>query len=779
MLQIAGLRPYNDSKGRKKKRPILLERNLGFDSIEQVFDKEKVESLLASIPEKERYDLYFTVSDCHKPMPDYRKFREQWVVHFDIDYIDRDKAEEVAKAACEALTVDYNKTGVVFSGNGVQIFVRVRYPITNPSFFDETRAHYSLMTKKINAKLESLELKGNSDSSVWSAARLMRLPWTENRKFADDPVQATVLQDNIEIQDFDIVALANIKETSEHPSDIITNHGPIDSGAVLTGCDFIKWSAENQNQVTEPQWYAMLSVVARTTNGADICHRYSEKHKDYVYEDTEDKVRQAIEAAGPRTCANISSLWDGCNKCPHYGKVKSPIQIKGPDFLGSKDYGFRYQVQDKSGAIKPGAPHYDDLVRHFDQTFRFITQSDTGDVWVFNGKFYKIMDDLAIRNWANDLIIPAPSSFETKELLQRIKQTRTKPNSWFYDTCEGMINFKNGVLRLSNLELVPHDPQYGFTYELPYDYNQRASAPRFNVFMQQIFSDDQQVVEMVKAYIGYALSNDECWLQRALFLIGDGANGKSVLFETIGALVGQDNHSTVAVQDLENANSRARLVHKLFNYSEETSGDALTESEQFKLIVAGGSVTYKHLYKDESQIVLRTKMMMSSNHFPLSKDKSFGLERRLLLVPMTARFTDENRDPFLNKKLKEELAGIFNDCMDKYQKIKAAGKINIPDKVRDSVNNFKFINDVVYQFSQERLQIAYPDDRPKVTGQMIYDEYRNFCTDHGIKNIMTKGKLFLELPRVLNGQIPTYRPGKTGPRYYLIKIMKGDENEAY
>jgi hypothetical protein len=105
------------------------------------------------------------------------------------------------------------------------------------------------------------------------------------------------------------------------------NHSCGSSGDAdkILKCDFIRYCQENQAEVTEPQWLAMISNVSRISpGGLDLCHEYSKDYPGYSRQETEDKIHHAINGSPPITCIHIKDNLFNCGKdCG----VKSPINL--------------------------------------------------------------------------------------------------------------------------------------------------------------------------------------------------------------------------------------------------------------------------------------------------------------------------------------------------------------------------------------------------------------------------------------------------------------------
>ena len=107
---------------------------------------------VAKIPEKERYNMYFTLHHCLGEGP--RDWKHQDVISFDIDKIDIHRAKEIARLVCAAIGVDYNKTGIVMSGHGLQLHVLIEEPIEDIKFFAQKTLLFAQKTRLyINNKI--------------------------------------------------------------------------------------------------------------------------------------------------------------------------------------------------------------------------------------------------------------------------------------------------------------------------------------------------------------------------------------------------------------------------------------------------------------------------------------------------------------------------------------------------------------------------------------------------------------------------------------------------
>jgi hypothetical protein len=95
---------------------------------------------------------------------------------------------------------------------------------------------------------------------------------------------------------------------------------------ILAGCAWLRHTRDDAASLPESEWYAMLSIVARTENGHEDAHAFSRPYRGYRRSETEKKIRHALEDAGPVTCARVRSDFaeETCAACPYWGRMESP-----------------------------------------------------------------------------------------------------------------------------------------------------------------------------------------------------------------------------------------------------------------------------------------------------------------------------------------------------------------------------------------------------------------------------------------------------------------------
>jgi len=666
LLQLLGLREYD-----KKLSHAFFGQKWTAPGIPQLL--QDPDKYIEQIPEDERWNMYFTAHHCAGKSA--RDWSHQDIIPFDIDDIDVEKAEITAKLICEVIGLDYQKTGVVMSGHGLQMHVLLETPIKDSGFFKEQKELYKLIVQKVNETLEDSNTKGKCDPSVFSGARLLRLPNTINRKPHKGPdVMAVVLQSHMEPQGFKLELACGAPELGKGDTihqDAYAKMPAPDTDTILKECDFLVWAGSKQKEVSEPQWYAALSIWGRLKNGAKLAHEFSKDHHDYSSKQTDFKLEQALKTAGPRTCTNINQAWGKCNGCKHWGSITSPISIQGDEYISTETTGFYHVFQTLRGEKTIAA--YEDLVKYYRKKVGQFVSNEGSVPFVYSKDVntWSQTSEAELKSFAYNTMEPRPRSNITQEFHNTISKSKIVRAAKMNESCKRKLNLKNGVFNLETMSIEEKKPEHYFMSHLPYEYDPEAQSPIFDKFMHDITCGDEDMQKLLLEYMGYAISGDDYWIHKALILYGEGSNGKSTFNKLLKGLVGSESYSSLNIEALQNDQKRAMIEGKLFNLGDENSSSGFLDSAVFKALSAGEEVDIKQVYCRPYSIRNRAKLIFNCNSMPVIKDKSEGMLRRLLFVPFNAVFdeNDSKTDKHIDKKLIQELPGILNKCIAGYTRL--------------------------------------------------------------------------------------------------------------
>lgn len=342
------------------------------------------------------------------------------------------------------------------------------------------------------------------------------------------------------------------------------------------------------------------------------------------------------------------------------------------------------------------------------------------------------------------------------------------------------LSFINGTLDLRDFSFREHSPSDMLTMQFDFPYVPDVQSELWHKFIYDVSAGDSKRISLLQEIAGYTLYTD-CSLQSCAFLLGEGANGKSVYIETLQAIFPDCAQSTIELSGLIEDFKRIQLMSSLVNFGEETNTDVKGAETVFKQVVAGGAISGCFKHKDFVSFTPRTKFIFACNNIPHFKDFSYGLERRMLFVKFLKRFVD-NPDPSkpnemkadheLKDKLRSDKSAIFNWILDGYKRLKQNSKFTVTDDSEDLKQSFREVINPVSVFVAEEPYIGYFDanDTDYISNTELYKYYRTWCdeTGHHAKALSSFGREFKRLTE--NKLLPVRSRNERG--YQLIKTQQ-------
>jgi replicative DNA helicase len=203
-------------------------------------------------------------------------------------------------------------SAVISSGGGLHAYWFLKEPATKvdiPEVEDTLRR----LVKALDAEPQATD-----------ASRILRIPGTYNRKKDyDSPREVKLIYCHPEKRyNFQDIAdfLPEAPDDTPEPMPC-TEHGS-DVDRVMQ-CKFMQHCDEDRSELPEPQWYCMISNLARCQGGPSKIHELSVGYPGYSRNETNGKILHAIDAANPHTCKYIRRLWDCGTDCG----VKAPAVL--------------------------------------------------------------------------------------------------------------------------------------------------------------------------------------------------------------------------------------------------------------------------------------------------------------------------------------------------------------------------------------------------------------------------------------------------------------------
>lgn len=299
------------------------------------------------------------------------------------------------------------------------------------------------------------------------------------------------------------------------------------------------------------------------------------------------------------------------------------------------------------------------------------------------------------------------------------------------------VNCMNGELELVDGKwvLMPHRSELYRTTQIPVAYDAAAEAPLFLSFLDQVFRDDEDKDDKVQAVLelmGYTLMS-HARHEMFVLLIGNGANGKSVLLAVLEALCGAENTCGVQPSNFDRGFQRAHMHMKLANIVTEINQGEVMADAELKGIVSGEASTVEHKFKNPFTMRPFATCWFGTNHMPHTRDHSNAIFRRAMILTFNRTFAKEEQDPQLKDKLIAELPGILNLCLAAYAQALQRG-FTRPASSEAAKNEWRLETDQVAQFVDDACT-READSREKSSD--VFKQYKDWAALNGIKHAVT------------------------------------------
>lgn len=298
------------------------------------------------------------------------------------------------------------------------------------------------------------------------------------------------------------------------------------------------------------------------------------------------------------------------------------------------------------------------------------------------------------------------------------------------------VNLKNGTFEITpnGTRLKTFSSDDFLTYQLPFSYDSNAVCPLFQCYLDKVLPDKQ--LQMILAeFVGYIfIRTGTLKLEKALLLYGKGANGKSVFYEIIRCLLGEQNTSEYSLQSLtdDKGYQRAMIANKLVNYASEINGKL--EANIFKQLVSGEAVEARLPYGNPFIMTEYAKLVFNCNELPRDVEQTPAYFRRFLIIPFNVTIPEHEQDKQLAKKIIEtELSGVFNWVLDGLNRLLQQKDFTYSNVIQETRKQYERESDSVKIFLEE--ESYRPSSSESIEMKLLYPAYKCFCIENGYKPV--------------------------------------------
>lgn len=321
----------------------------------------------------------------------------------------------------------------------------------------------------------------------------------------------------------------------------------------------------------------------------------------------------------------------------------------------------------------------------------------------------------------------------------------------------------------------PNAVHYGFPNNDP---KQSPHPTRWHAFLESLWADDYQQIQLLQEWMGYCLLPDTSQ-QKLLLFIGPKRSGKGTIARTLTQLVGENNVVNPRLSQFDKEYGMWPLVGKTVAIIGDARLSGRTDTAEIVetlLSISGEdkqTVNRKHMSYVHTR--LRTRFTILSNAMPDLQDTSGAFHSRCLLLETKHSF-EGREDKNLEHELNAELPGILVWAIQGWARLRERGYFEQPDSSKNALKQFEYLTSPMKKFLDEFCVVGTDE---WVNVDVAYDTYCDFSKSNRLI-IKPKPVFARDLKSVINHMHTTQKRDKTGERFRVFEGFRlKTETELY
>ncbi len=419
------------------------------------------------------------------------------------------------------------------------------------------------------------------------------------------------------------------------------------------------------------------------------------------------------------------------------GKNYLKSRLNNPDLSKEEKAKIKKQLKNFTANEKHFLVIGIDEIIHLTKRKKWGLCKNQGFIYLYNGAYWKSIDKEEFQKFLGEAVEKMGVEKYTAKFFGFRKALFSQfISSEYFPTPPRtndrvLINLLNGTFEVSDKPNIRQFNASDFIrYQLPFEYDPNATAPKFHAYLDRVLPEEDKQ-KILSEFLGYVfVPQSHLKLEKALFLYGSGANGKSVFYEIMKALLGHHNTSEFTLQSLTDTTGyyRALIADKLVNYASEISGKL--ESTKFKSLASGEPMEARLPYGQPMIIENYAKLIFNTNELPKDVEFNNAFFRRFTIIPFEVTIPEEEQNKMLHKDIiNDELPGVFNWVLDGLQRLLSQKGFSQSPSIDKALEEFRTESDTVKRFLDEEGYKGDPEK--KILLKDLYQEYREFALDDG------------------------------------------------
>jgi P4 family phage/plasmid primase-like protien len=371
------------------------------------------------------------------------------------------------------------------------------------------------------------------------------------------------------------------------------------------------------------------------------------------------------------------------------------------------------------------------LLEILKKEYRYKTPTDTEELHYYKDGIYNPCEHV-IKNRLEKELGSDVTTSQVDEVLEHLRWHSYVERDEF-NKYGGYIPFNNGLLELETLKLHPFNPDQVFTYKLTDNYNIDDDCPAFKKWLSEVQTPDN--ILLLQEYAGYCLLPSMPF-HKSMWFVGEGRNGKTTYMNTLEAIIGKQNISSISLQALNGERNfiEYEFYGKLVNISSEPTTKRELETPLFKRLT-GNDYISAEVKNRQKRVIFQNfaKFYILGNKYPRVRDNTTAFKQRIIIVKWEKQFLEGiNQIQNIEKQWlnnPQERSGIINWMLQGLQRLNQNGRFSMNQTQEENMLEFLRNSDSIAAWIQERLLF----NREKhVEREEAMTDYMEYCDYYGI-----------------------------------------------
>lgn len=309
----------------------------------------------------------------------------------------------------------------------------------------------------------------------------------------------------------------------------------------------------------------------------------------------------------------------------------------------------------------------------------------------------------------------------------------------FHDSKARGLAFADGFFCSVKGELLPHSPMHRATVSMGISFPTHTDAPVWvQTLMETVGEGNMNTLE---EYLGLCLLGRATEFQRALFLTGQGSNGKSTIVDAATRCFPPESICHVSPHHLASQRAEYHLMEvrgRLINVVTEVSDKELRDASSYKSLVSGDPTSGRPPFGQVCRFRPVAGHVFVCNRLPSTSDSSDGFWRRAIVIDFERQFVGSEIDPTRPMKLQAERSGITSRLIAAGLNAIERGSIAVSSASLEVAREWRIQSTPVLAFMLEQELFG------KQSFKTVYENYKKWAEENG-RGVMNSTNFGIEL----------------------------------